>query len=378
MLIAVAGLFFQIAMTMQSSPFMNYASQGLGLNSVQIGWLQSIREVPGLFTSVLAMAAAIFSEGVLSSLCAVLLGIGTLLLMPATGVSTLVLPVVTLSIGFHLFSPIQSAMVLRTAKPGERATRMGWLNSVNAAGAVAASLVVAGLTRYLNFSFQGIFLIAGIFAFVAAGVIFFARRGGEVAARKPMIFRWKYKDYYFLTLLAGARRHVCQTFAALLLVERFGRPTATIVTLMMVANLLAILTRPWLGRIIDKYGEGKALTFNYVVVLALFLGYAFIPSVWLIYAVFIIDNLFFGFEMAITTHLDKIAPRDEVQPTLSMGQTINHISGVAVPTLGGILWKTSGPIATFLMGGAFCLLALWQAARLPAAAEESQPIVAAD
>lgn len=363
LIIALSGLLFQVAMTLQSNVAMNFYSQQLGLNGEQVGWIQSVREIPGLLSMVLAMTAVFFTEGVMSALCAVLLGIGILLFAPAKSATALVLPTIIMSIGFHLFFPIQSSMILRTAGPGQRATRMGQLNSINAAGAVISAILVWSLFPRLRFT--GTFYLAAIIAFVAAVVIYFARRDGKADLRKSVVFRWKYIDYYLLTLLDGSRRHINQTFAALLMVERFGCTPAVIGTLMFIANILAIITRPIVGSIVDRFGEGKALTFSYIVVTALFVGYAFAPALWVVYAIFIVDNLFLGFGMAITTFLDKIAPREDVQPSLQMGQTINHIAGVSVPWLGGILWKAVGYKATFILGALICVVSLIQAYRIP-------------
>lgn len=363
LIIAICGLLFQIAMTLQSNVQTNFYSQQLHLTGNQIGTIQSIREIPGLLSMLLAMAAAFFAEGIMSALCAVIMAIGILLYIPAHNLPTLVLPTIIMSIGFHLFTPIQSSMILRTAGSGQRASRMGQLNSINAGGAVIATVIIWVVFKRVQFT--GVFYIAAAIALIAAVVIYFARREGKTNIRKAVVFRWKYIDYYLLTLLGGSRRHINQTFAALLMVARFGCSATTIATLMVVANLLAIVTRPIVGGIIDKLGEGKAMTISYSVVIMLFLGYAFAPSLWMVYTLFIIDNLFLGFEMAITTFLDKIAPREEVQPSLQMGQTINHIAGVSVPLLGGMLWDTFGPRTLFIAGAIICGLSLLQAMRVP-------------
>jgi hypothetical protein len=41
-----------------------------------------------------------------------------------------------------------------------------------------------------------------------------------------------------------------------------------------------------------------------------------------------------------------------------MAQTINHISALIVPILGGILWEQIAPAATFVGGAAIALVSL--------------------
>jgi hypothetical protein len=43
---------------------------------------------------------------------------------------------------------------------------------------------------------------------------------------------------------------------------------------------------------------------------------------------------------------------------------VGHITGVIVPFTGGLIWKSAGPSATFLLGTAVCLFGLFYAVRL--------------
>ncbi len=70
----------------------------------------------------------------------------------------------------------------------------------------------------------------------------------------------------------------------------------------------------------------------------------------LLAATLVMSTGFHDFDMAQTTYLDKIATRDEIPATMSTGSTINHISGVGFPLLGGIIWRVMGPGATFVFG----------------------------
>jgi predicted MFS family arabinose efflux permease len=74
--------------------------------------------------------------------------------------------------------------------------------------------------------------------------------------------------------------------------------------------------------------------------------------------VYCIDNMLFGFSAAITTYLGKIAPREELTPSLAMGSTANHIAAVGVPVLGGIVWDHYGYQVTFFVGAATCLASI--------------------
>jgi hypothetical protein len=74
-----------------------------------------------------------------------------------------------------------------------------------------------------------------------------------------------------------------------------------------------------------------------------------------------LDNAFFAFSLGINSYLGRIAPPEDVTPSLVMGSTVNHIAAVGVPVVGGLLWSTVGYQVTFLAGAATCLFSVLSA-----------------
>jgi len=71
-----------------------------------------------------------------------------------------------------------------------------------------------------------------------------------------------------------------------------------------------------------------------------------------------IDNLIFVGGIALTTYLNKIAPPEDIKPTLAMGVSMNHIASVVAPLIGGIVWKTLNYNVVFLGGAAVAAVSL--------------------
>lgn len=362
-ILAAAGLFFNLALGIQNTVHMNYVSTELGLAPESIGALDGIREIPGLLTALLALAALLFTESILASLCLVLVGVGAMIYGQATGFTVLVLGTLIHSVGFHLYGPVQNSMLLRTSSPGERGKRLGTMTSIAAFATVLASLLVKWITPYSGV--RNMLYFAAAFGFAGAAVQALSRRADRTDIRKGVVFKWQYMSYYGLTLLSGSRRQINYTFARMLLVLTYGVPVTTMATLMLVGNLVSIVTRPLFGRIIDRFGERKVLGVNYFLLTGIFIAYAMAPYRPLLYMLFIIDHLLLGFDIALTTHLDSIAPREDVSPSLAMGSTINHITGVVVPVMGGIMWKAMGATSVFITGAVICVLSLIQSQTLP-------------
>jgi predicted MFS family arabinose efflux permease len=168
----------------------------------------------------------------------------------------------------------------------------------------------------------------------------------------------RYTVYYLLIFLQGARKQLFLMFAVWLLVKGHGVHREMILTLMIINQVLALLTAPTMGRIVDRFGERSTLTVSYVALTAIMCGYAFIQQTSLLYGLYVLDSLLFVGGIALTTYLNKIAPKEDIRPTLTMGVTMNHIPSVLVPLVGGLLWEHVGATTVFLMGGAFALTSL--------------------
>ena len=53
---------------------------------------------------------------------------------------------------------------------------------------------------------------------------------------------------------------------------------------------------------------------------------------------------------------EKIAPARDIKPTLAMGVTMNHISAVTSPLVGGLVWIKLDYRLVFISGVAFALI----------------------
>ena len=195
-----------------------------------------------------------------------------------------------------------------------------------------------------------------------AGSLFTLRdnlQKGTQREKRKIVFRRQYWLYYALTFLMGSRRHIFTTFAIFMLVQIHGISVRETATLFLINNLLNTYAGAQLGKLVARFGERKVLTFNFLGLVGVFLGYAFVPYLPVLFALFVLDNIFFGFNLAIESYFQKIAlSPDEITSNVSMAQTINHVSALIVPILGGILWEQIAPSATFLAGVLIAVVSL--------------------
>jgi predicted MFS family arabinose efflux permease len=262
--------------------------------------------------------------------------------------------------------PLQSAQALELTDSGRKAKRLGDLNSVSAfAGLLAMGFVYLVSTRL---GFRQLFLVAALVTLGGAVVMILPPRARAADKPRGFVVRRRYLTYYGLTFLASSRRQIATTFAVFALVKLYGTPVRTIALLMLVSNVVAVLTRSLCGRLVDRLGESLAMQLGYGSVVLIFLCYAFVTQREVLYLLYILDNFLMGFDVAQTTYLDRIAPKEDLAGSLALGSTINHVTGVTAPIVGGYLWARFGHPATFMLGAAVACASFYVAGKVPRAA----------
>ncbi len=322
--VASQGIFFGVQMSL----FYNFIVDRLGIEPHELGWVEALREVPG-FLNVLFLAVMIrFAPPVVAALSLAIMGAGIIAYAGVTSVATLALYSVVWSIGFHCWLPLEQSMSLLFSPEGTKGNWLGQLRSVHSL-AWLATIVTCNLT-YDLIGYGGLFLFAGIATILGGVAILFTSRS-KPEVEKSFVLKRRYGLYYALNFLQGLRKQMFITFAIFALVKVHGMPVATTMKLVFVNQLLITLTATWMGRLVDRYGERKMLSFSYVVLAFVFFGYGTIDSRPILYVLYCIDNMIFFGGIALTTYLHKIAPDEDLKPTLSMGVTMNHFAAVASP-----------------------------------------------
>ena len=366
--LAFAGFFLYLGFNIWRAVFNNFAVEEIGVTGGQIGWIQSVREIPGLMGFVLGFLAIWLSEMRVLGLSVLLMGLGLVVSGFADSLSVLMIGTLVMSVGFHFFYPSNSSLVLMGVGKEDAPKWLGRLNSVSALAAVLGTLAVMLLVGGLEFGpltipawgYRTTLWVAG--GIVIAGSLVAIRNGrkrGGQRQRRKVIFRRDYWLYYLLTFMMGSRRHIFTTFAVFMLVDIYGADVQTVAALYLANHVVNTYAAAQLGRLVARLGERRVLTFNFLGLIGVFLGYAYVPYLPVLYVLFVLDHIFFGFNLAVDSYFQKIAHSpEEITSNVSLAQTINHVSALVVPVLGSILWEQIAPSATFLAGVAIAVISL--------------------
>jgi hypothetical protein len=344
----------------------NFAVEHAGFSGEQIGILQSLRELPGFlaFTAILVML--LLRQQTFAILSLITLGIGTAITGFFPSALWLYISTVLMSIGFHYLETLQSSLSLQWLSREEAPKVLGQLLSTRAFCnlAVLGSLYIYLMFYSANYFF--IYLLAGSAA-VAIGLFCLSAMPhfeDSIVQKKELFLRKRYWLYYLLTFLAGARRQIFVVFAGFLLVEKFGFPVENVVLLTLVNAALTFWLAPKIGGLIGYIGERRALSLEYIGLIIIFISYAFVETIAVAIALYLLDHLFFAMAIAIKTYFQKITDPRDIAATSSISFTINHIAAVILPALLGLVWVINHS-AVFLVGAAIACASLLLSQMIP-------------
>ena len=368
-----------------SSAFNNYLNDSFKMSSSQRGFLEFPRELPGfllIFITGLLAALPVRQWAVITSLLTAVGVAGLGFLSPSY--NSMLVWMLLWSTGGHLFMTVESVMGLRFSKEGGHGRRLGQISGMTNFAAIAGAGLVWVLAKAAGPDlYRWAFLAAALASVVSAVLFARMKKGGEEAAPggRRFVFRWKYKWYYLLNILFGARKQIFLTFAPWVLVTVYGANPALMAALSMTAYFLGVVFRQAFGVVTDKIGERKMFIADAVILLLICGGFAFSTFRPFLYSLFILDSLMFATRIARTTYLNKIAEhKADISPTISLGVTMDHVVSMSIPAAGGLLWAAYGYKAVFIaasllsVAGFFAALAVDDGRRRPAVSLP-QPVI---
>ncbi|ODZ82204.1 hypothetical protein BBM48_02895 [Vibrio parahaemolyticus] len=349
----------------------NFVIEKANFDGADIGLLQSVREIPGFlaFTAVFVLLFIREQRFMLVSLA--MLTLGTALTGYFPTLYGLLFTTLLMSTGFHYFETLKQSLSLQWLSKEEAPEMLGKFISVGALASLFTYGAIWILLEQLKFDFKTVYLLAGGVGFVLIIVmaLAFPQFKTAVPQNKKLVLRKRYWLYYALTFMSGARRQIFTVFAGFLMVEKFGYSAADITLLFLINYLFNFLFAKRIGRFIGVVGERKALTFEYVGLIFVFVGYGLVQTAEWAAALYVVDHLFFALALAIKTYFQKIADPADMASTAGVAFTINHIAAVVIPVTFGMIWLVS-PSSVFYIGAGMTAVSLLLSLNIPAKPEE--------
>jgi len=341
----------------------NYAVDEVGITGLQMGVIQSIREIPGFLALFVVYLLFIFREHKFAAYNIALLGFGVF----ATGIfpsyQGLIITTLIMSIGFHYFETVNQSLSLQYFDKLQAPIMIGRIKSLGALTNIIVGASIWVASKYLSLSWQfmafgGIVVVLALYALSKNPV-----KDNLPKQHKKLVLKKKYWLFYLLNFLSGARRQIFVVFAVFMLVERYKFSVQEIAILFIINNIATYFISPLVAKGINRFGERTILSIEYISLIIIFLCYAFIEDRTVMGILYVADHIFFSAAMAINTFFQKTADPEDIAPSMAVGFTINHISAVVIPVIGGALWMLNWRIP-FIAGAVIATMSLYFSQRV--------------
>lgn len=375
-----------IAVGIQDSIFNNFLADTFHLSADARGWLEFPREFPGLMVVVMAGVLCMLPVtrvGMVGALglCGGLVGLGLfgMEFIPMLGMMLLA------SAGMHLLQPVGASVILALSNENNRGRRMGLASAVGTVGVVIGTGSVWLFLDKERPVYPNAFFIAAVIAALGAFFYMLMNVPHLHQPRSRMVFKKEFRLYYALEFLFGARKQVFITFGPWVLIKVYGLPASSIAGLMMLAALIGIVFKPLAGIVIDWLGERFVMVGDGIALCLVCLGYGYAKHLTgdadtariIACACFVFDDLLFALGNARSVYLSRLtSSHQELNASLAMGVSINHIASMSIPAVAGALWVGFGYERVFLAAAVFALFCAMVSTFVPGKKPAAAPFTA--
>ena len=370
MLLFLMAAAMPLAFSTWSALLNNFVIERAGFTGVEIGWLHTVREIPGFLAVGVILVIMVLREQVLGLLSLLMLGSATAVTAWFPTYGGILMVTLISSIGFHYFETVNQSLQLQWLEKDRAPQTLGIIVAIGSGASLVSYGLLVATWDVFDLSYNTVYLISGgaCAAIAIYCMIAFPQFESPNPQAKKMVLKRRYWLYYALQFMSGARRQIFVVFAAFMMVERFGFEVHEVTALMLVNFVANMVFAPLMGRAVARWGERRALAFEYAGLICVFLAYGGIywlgRGVALAASLYVLDHLFFALAFALKTYFQKIADPEDIAPTAAVAFTINHIAAVFLPALLGYLWIVS-PGGVFLLAAAMASASLTLALMIP-------------
>ncbi|HSG37463.1 MAG TPA: MFS transporter [Paracoccaceae bacterium] len=359
-----------VAFSTWSALLNNFVIEVADFDGSDIGWLHTVREIPG-FLAIGVIAILMFMrEQVLGTVALALLGAATAITAWFPYMGGLLTITMLSSIGFHYYETVNQSLQLQWIDRQRAPQTIGWIMAAGSGATLVAYILIVLSWKTFDLSYNFVFLASGGFTFLVAifCMVAYPQYEAPNPQLKKMVLRKRYWLYYAMQFMAGARRQIFVVFAGFMMVEKFGFEVHQVTGLFLINLVANMFFAPLMGRFVAAYGERRALLIEYTGLVCVFLAYGGIYwfgwGVLIASVLYVLDHLFFAMALALKTYFQKIADPADIAPTAAVAFTINHIAAVFLPAVLGYLWLVS-PSAVFLLAAAMASVSFMLALLIP-------------
>ena len=331
----------------------------LGVNKSIIGLIEGIAESTA---SLLRVFSGWFSDRI---------GNRKWLMVTGYGISTVSRPIIAFAttwqhvLGFRFIDRFgkgirtapRDALIAESSKTSHFARAFSFHRSLDTMGAVIGPAIAFLLLGIFSNDYRKVFWLSIIPGIVAVLLIIFFITEKEKAPVTPSErskltlkhFDWKFKFFVFIAGIFAIGNS--SDVFLILRAQQIGIPIIMIPIVYLLFNLIYSLSAIPAGIVADKFGKKRVILLGFLLFAILYYGFAVAEDTKTIWILFGFYGLFMGLTEGIQkAFLSTIIPSDFKATAFGIYNTVVGLAMFPASLIGGWLWDTISPSATFYFG----------------------------
>ena len=362
-LLALASLFADISTEMLYPILPIFLTQNLGATATVVGIVDGIAQA---IQNIVQGFSGWISDKLQQRKWIALIGYAVAAIAkPLIGLSTGWLGVLGARsldrLGSGIRSAPRDALVAESADESSRGKAFGLEGVGDNLGAFFGPLITLALIALAFVSLPSIFLLAFIPGLLATLMLFLVRgkTASATARTKLDLTLHRFPKGYWTYLGVAAVFGIGNSSNAFLILRTVDLGASLTLTILIYAlfNLVAALASYPAGYLSDRFGRKAVLLLSFFIFLAVYTGFGVTTDTDVIGCLFVSYGLFQGIFRSVGKALaSDLVPAELRASGVGWYMATVGITGLVASVVGGLLWTSAGPPATFLYGAASALL----------------------
>ncbi|MEO0916755.1 MAG: MFS transporter, partial [Pseudomonadota bacterium] len=139
----------------------NFVIERAGFTGVEIGWLHTVREIPGFLSFAVVFLLLVIREQFLGILSLITLGVASAVTAYFPTFGGMLFITFIASIGFHYFETVNQSLQLQWISKERAPQVLGWLVAVGSGASLVSYGALVATWEVFNLSYNTVYLISG-------------------------------------------------------------------------------------------------------------------------------------------------------------------------------------------------------------------------
>lgn len=263
--------------------------------------------------------------------------------------------------GKAMRSPARDALIASFVPKEEIGAAFGFHRAMDRTGALLGPLIALAILQFADDNIRVVFLFAGIPAFIAVLFIPFVKENKNIVIPRGKIKkRQSIFNRNFVIFLIG---NIVFTFGnssnafLLLKASEVGIELATIPLLWMAYNFVCMVASPVFGRLSDKIGKTKVISFSFIYYSIVYLGFALADQSYMIWILFMAYGVYYGLSSGVyKAHIGDLIEDKKRAGAYGIFDTGIGLALLPASLIMGYVWEIFGSTQAFMISSAFSVL----------------------